>query len=234
MGLLEKGDGPGGLGLVLNSLVSNAPGAETVGGELASASSCGEKKSKLMKVFFTGTAPTVTLVLCGKSSSNVTGWSEVAQTTYAGSFGTDASLVWPRLDSAGPLLPEVALFFFRLFSSPSGQLWHRAQSAPLEQLVGFQNHAQGLQSPLLCNAEPLEVRPGGGDEEEVAQFAKTSPRSDALLGNTRMGDPCKSAGSKFAGVMGPCWPSKIAGGCVPRLDAASRAGDGSSSGRGAN
>lgn len=144
-------------------------------------------------------------------------------------------MVWPRLDSAGPLLPEVAtLLFFRLFSSPSGQMWHRAQSAPLEQLVGFQNHAQGLQAPLSCNVEPpdpqfrsdFSLRPGGGDEEDVAH-------SDAILGNTRMGNP---AGSKFAVVVGLPMPSNIAGGCVPRLGAASVADDASSSplGRGAN
>mmetsp|Transcript_54445 Transcript_54445/g.155049 ORF Transcript_54445/g.155049 Transcript_54445/m.155049 type:complete len:283 (+) Transcript_54445:764-1612(+) len=49
-----------------------------------------------------------------------------------------------------------ALTFRRAFSSPSGHRWQWRHSRPLAQPCGFQNHVQGLHSPMQCSAEPSD------------------------------------------------------------------------------
>mmetsp|Transcript_46066 Transcript_46066/g.81043 ORF Transcript_46066/g.81043 Transcript_46066/m.81043 type:complete len:202 (-) Transcript_46066:444-1049(-) len=62
------------------------------------------------------------------------------------------------LHRSGLLLCCAARTFERLraFSSPSRQRWQCLQSLPFEQLPGFQNHAQGLQSPRPCFSAPTD------------------------------------------------------------------------------
>mmetsp|Transcript_65161 Transcript_65161/g.151331 ORF Transcript_65161/g.151331 Transcript_65161/m.151331 type:complete len:282 (+) Transcript_65161:119-964(+) len=54
--------------------------------------------------------------------------------------------------------------FLRALSSPSGQRWQWRHSEPLAQPCGRQNHAQGLQCPVPCKADPWLGDPRGGSK----------------------------------------------------------------------
>lgn len=197
-------------GFVLKSLDSNWPGADTVGGELVffCPSPSREGRSKCKNVFFTGISPTVTFVgkmPSGNSPSYVTGSSDAAHTTYAGSRVVDAREIWlsrrsglSSISAPGAeffLIPLAAAFsFFRLFSSPSGHRWHRVQSKPLEQPPGFQCHAHGLQPPVLCRAEPTDLL---GCPESSSTSAIGSGRCSTIAGGSVL-----IGGGSSGGAMG--------------------------------
>mmetsp|Transcript_12449 Transcript_12449/g.43971 ORF Transcript_12449/g.43971 Transcript_12449/m.43971 type:complete len:340 (-) Transcript_12449:684-1703(-) len=69
----------------------------------------------------------------------------------------------------------------RFLISPGGHWWQWRHPEPLRQPNGFQNHAQGVQRPSACRAEPREC-PGSGGESSARGVGGADQASTHRIG----------------------------------------------------
>ena len=138
--------------------------------EVDGATFCGSSKFPIVKDSNFWTTPGIsTLTFSGV----VDFWAPPPISTFSGSIGVEGSRSW-LLAFWGVACLSLAFFLWRI--SPRRQRWQWRHSSPFWQPFGFQNHAQGLHSPVPCSCAPTDMLGWRSGTSTSASASSLCPR----------------------------------------------------------